>query len=116
MATFNQFVPIIQGVTVSNTLGSIYTPPTGVVRTRIDSIVFTNYSAGTADLTVEIIESGGSAGDAKKVIEARTLAVNESYTCPELIGQAIESGGSLQALSSVATAIGVTATGTEKTS
>ena len=109
--------PIIQGIDVPDTtIAAIYTAGAGVVRTRIDAISFTNYSASPATLDVQLVESGGATGNTKYLIKGKILAANETFTPASVIGQAVESAGILAALSSVATAIAVTATGTEFTS
>ena len=108
-------VPIIQGVDVPSAIGNIYLAPASVVRTRIDAISFTNYSVGTADLTVQLLESGGSTGNTKLLIQTKTLAAGETFTPASVIGQSVESGGSIAALTSVINSIAVTATGTEFT-
>lgn len=109
--------PIIAGINVPDTtIAAIYTAPAGVVRTRIDAISFTNYSAGAVTLDIQLVESGGADGNTKLLIKAKSLAANETFTPTSVIGQSVESGGTLEALSSAAASIAVTATGTEFTS
>ena len=109
--------PIIAGINVPDTtIAAIYTAPASVVRTRIDAISFTNYSAGAVTLDIQLVESGGSDGNTKLLVKSKSLAANETFIPPSVIGQSVESGATLEALASVASSIAVTATGTEFTS
>ncbi len=103
---------IIDGVTLSTSLATIYTVTNNLLRTKIDSITFTNFSASNASLTVQIVSSGSSAGNGKILISAKLIRAGESYTAPELTGQGIEEGGTLRASASSGTALNCTATGT----
>ncbi len=86
----------VDGVNVPNATGSIYAPPAAVNRSTITSAVFHNSSGGSLTLNVWLVPSGGSPDATNKVIQ-KAIAANESYTAPELIGQTVENGGSLQA-------------------
>ena len=44
--------------------------------------------------------SAGSATDANKIIDAKSIGAHETYTCPEMIGKYIPSGYFIQALAS----------------
>ncbi len=108
---------IIDGVILSATLTQIYLVTNNLLRTKIDAIAFTNFHATSNSLlTVQIISKGGIAGDGKILIDAKELAVGETYLAPELSGQGIKEGGEIRAFSSVATSINCTATGTEYSS
>jgi len=104
---------IIDGVILSTALTTIYLVTDNLIRTKVDAINFTNFSDDISELTVEIISSGGTAGNGKLLIDAKELAAGESYQAPELSGQGIFKLGTIQAFSSVATSINCTATGTE---
>lgn len=107
---------IIDGVTLGTVLTPIYTVTNNLLRTKIDAINFTNYSSSNALLTVQILSSGSSAGNDKLMIDAKEIRAGESYQAPEIIGQGIKEGGTLQAFSSVTDSINCTATGTEYSS
>jgi hypothetical protein len=107
---------IIDGVVLGTTLTPILTITSNLIRTKIDAINFTNYSSGNVLLTVQIVSSGSSAGNGKLLVDAKEIRSLESYQTPELIGQGIAVGGTLQAFSSVADSINCTATGTEYSS
>jgi hypothetical protein len=104
--------PLVSGAILDTVLTTIYTAPSTVLRVKFDAVTFVNYGGANAALTVQIVESGASAGDGKIVINAREIRAGESYLAPEIIGQAIAVGGTLQAFSSVATSINCLVTGT----
>lgn len=56
-----------------------------------------NGTAAPVQCEVHLIASGGTASDTNRVI-LRTLAVEETYTCPEIIGEGLNAGGFVQAL------------------
>lgn len=88
---------IIPGTALTAALTTLYTAPGGT-RIRIINATITNDTVGVVNATVHIIPSGGAALSANKRISARPLAVNETYTCPELIGRVLEPGDFIQAL------------------
>ena len=61
-------------------------------RAIIDKFTATNTSAGNVTISVNLIASGGSAGNSNLIVDARAVAPNETYTFPELVGQVLEAG------------------------
>ncbi len=86
----------VDGVNVPNATGSIFTPAAGVTRSTVTAATFNNTSGGNVTIQVWIVPNGGSADASNKIID-RQLSSNESYTAPELVGQSVEDGGSIQA-------------------
>lgn len=80
-------------------------------KTIIDKFTVTNTSAANVDFSVNLIASGGSASNANLVMKARTIAPNETYTCPELVGQTLEAGGVISTLAGAATSLTISASG-----
>jgi hypothetical protein len=64
----------------------------------IRSASVTNTTGAPVALTVYLVPLGGTAAAANTIISARTIAVGETYNCPELVGKGINAGGFLQAL------------------
>lgn len=64
---------------------------TGVVK----AATFTNSTSAVVALTIKIIAS--SSATARTVVNARNVGVNETFFASELINQAIEAQGSIQA-------------------
>lgn len=83
------------------------------VKAIIDKFTVTNTSAGNETLSVNIVTIGGTAGADNLVIDARTIAVGETYTCPELVGQVLEAGGFISTLASAGASLTIRASGRE---
>lgn len=56
-----------------------------------------NGTAAPVVCQVHLIASGGTASDTNRVIN-RTIGVEETYNCPEVINQGLNAGGFVQAL------------------
>lgn len=84
-------------------------------KASIVSFTATNTGAANAWISVHIVASGGSASASNQIIDERNLARLETYTCPELIGQILESGMFLSTNTSAASTITIRASGYEIT-
>jgi len=84
-------------------------------KTIIDKFTATNTSAGTETLSVNLVISGGSAGDSNLIVKTKAIAAGQTYTFPELVGQVLESGGFISTIASAATSITISAAGREIT-
>lgn len=74
-------------------------------KTIIDKFTGTNVSAGALTLSVNLVSNGGSAGSTNLIVDAKSLAVNETYTFPELVGHTLSEG---DFISTNASATGIT--------
>ena len=83
------------------------------VKAIIDKFTATNYSAGAVTLSVNLVTSAGAAGDANLIVKTKTLQAGETYTFPEIVGQALEAGGFISTIASAATSINIRASGRE---
>jgi hypothetical protein len=81
----------------------------------IDKFTVTNTSAGNVTISVNLVTVGGSTGASNLVMDTRAIAPDETYTCPELVGQALESGGFISTIASAATSLTIRASGREIT-
>lgn len=81
----------------------------------IDKFTVTNTSAGNVPFSVNLVASGGAAGNSNLVLKTRSIAPNETYTCPELVGQVLEDGGFISTLAGAATSLTISASGREIT-
>lgn len=84
-------------------------------RAIIDKFTATNTSSSNVTLSVNLVTSGGSASASNLIMDARTIAPDETYTCPELVGHSLEPGGFISTIASAATAITIRASGREIT-
>ena len=66
-------------------------------RTTVKSASVTNTTAGVVALTVYRVPSGGSPASTNTVISARSIAVGETYNCPELVNKVLAPGDTIQA-------------------
>ena len=83
------------------------------VRTIIDKMTLCNTTAGAITATIDLVDSGGSAGVSERIISARSIAAGETYTCPEAVGHILNASDSIQGLASAATSITIRVSGRE---
>lgn len=89
-----------------------YYTSTGV-RTRVDKLSISNPTGTARDVTIYLVPSGGSAGDSTTITKTKTVASLETWNCPDMVGQILEAGGTIQALASAVTALTISAAGTQ---
>ena len=100
---------IIPAKTAESTQTTQYTS-TGVT-TVIDKFTATNYTASPATISVNLVTSAGSAGNANLITKTKTLLASEVYTFPELVGQVLNSGDFISTIAGTASAINIRASG-----
>lgn len=81
----------------------------------IDKFTATNTSAANVTISVNLVTSGGTAGASNLVVNQRSIAPNETYTFPELVGQALDNGGFISTAASAAGSLTIRASGREIT-
>jgi len=81
----------------------------------IDKFTVTNTSATNVTFSCNLVTVVGVANAANLIIDARTIVPDETYTCPELVGQALDSGGFISTLASAAASLTIRASGREIT-
>jgi hypothetical protein len=84
-------------------------------KTIIDKFTVTNTTAGNVTISVNLVTLAGSAAATNRIIDTRSIAPDETYTCPELVGQALEPGGFISTIASAATSLTIRASGREIT-
>ncbi len=104
---------IIPAKQAENTQTTQYTATN--VTTVIDKFTVTNTSAGAVTFSLNIVASGDSPGNSNLIINTRSIGVNETYACPELIGHALISGNFISTIAGAATSLTIRATGREIT-
>lgn len=88
-----------------------YTAPTGT-RTIIDKV--TAFSAAGGSVTLRAVPNGDTAGASNQMV-AKTLAANESYTFPELVGHTLNSGDFISGAAGGANTVVIRISGREVT-
>ena len=81
----------------------------------IDKFTVTNTNTSNVTISVNLVASGGSAGNSNLIVKTRSVVPGETYLCPELVGQVLEAGGFISTLASAATSLTITASGREVT-
>jgi hypothetical protein len=84
-------------------------------KTIIDKFTATNTTAGNVTMSVNLVTSGGTAGVSNLIVDTRSLAPDETYTFPELVGQALDVSGFISTIASAATSLTIRANGREIT-
>jgi hypothetical protein len=82
-------------------------------RAIIDKFTATNTSAGNETISVNIVASGGTEGNDNLIVDTRSIAPDETYTFPELVGQVLDSGNFISTIASAATSLTIRASGRE---
>jgi len=101
--------PIIPAKIAESAQTTQYTS-TGV-QTIIDKFTATNYSAVAATLSVNLVTSADTAGNANLIVKTKTLQPAETYTFPELVGHVLGVGGFISTIAGTATSINIRASG-----
>jgi hypothetical protein len=83
------------------------------VKAIIDKATVTNTSASNVTLSVNLVTVSGSAGASNLIIDNRTIVPDETYLCPELIGQVLEAGGFISTIAGAATSLTMRVSGRE---
>lgn len=83
------------------------------VRAIIDKFTGTNTSAGAVTLSINLVNSGGAAGDSNLIVKSKSLAAGETYTFPEVVGQVLVPGAFISTLAGAAASITIRASGRE---
>jgi len=82
--------------------------------TIIDKFTATNTNTTNALISVNLVTNGGSAGTTNLVVDTRSIAPDETYTFPELVGQVLAAGGFIST-TGTATSLTIRASGREIT-
>lgn len=85
------------------------------VKAIIDKFTVTNTSASNVTFSCNLVTVSGSAGASNLIVDTRSLVPDETYTCPELVGQALDVGGFISTIASAATSLTIRASGREIT-
>lgn len=102
------------GSQINNAAITTYYTATNL-QARIDKCTVLNTSGSAATFDLYLVPVGGTAGVTNQVIKTHSVNVNETYTCPEIVGHWLNSGGFVQAQASAATALTLRISGIEVT-
>lgn len=82
----------------------------------IDKFTATNTTAGNVTISVNLVTAAGSAATSNLIVDTRAITPDETYTFPELVGQALEPSGFISTIASAAASLTIRANGREITS
>lgn len=92
---------------------NLYVSPTAGKGTIIDKFTGTNTTAGAVTLTIKLVKVATVAAASNVIVNVKSLAANECYTFPEVVGHVLNPGDFISVLASAATAVTVRASGRE---
>ena len=81
----------------------------------IDKFTATNTTAGNVTISVNLVTNGDTTSVSNLIVDTRSIAPDETYTFPELVGQALEPSGFISTIASAATSLTIRASGREIT-
>lgn len=88
---------ILDGTLLTASAATYGTAVPTLTKRVMRSMSIYNGTVAPLQFEVHLIASGGTASDTNRVI-LRTLAVEETYACPEVVNQGLNSGGFVQAI------------------
>lgn len=84
------------------------------VKALIDKCTVNNTSSGNVVLAVNLLNvSSDPASNSNLFVKNRTLAPNEAYLCPEIIGHVLEPGGAISTLAGASSSLSIRVSGRE---
>jgi hypothetical protein len=103
--------PIVSGFNLTTDWQSLYQVPSDALRVGIDAAVFNNYSSSNTDYSVRLTQDA-SGGQLDEIISNTAIRAGQNNLAPAMIGQAVLSGGTIEAKASANSSISVTLTAT----
>ena len=104
---------MVNGVTLTDAAATYYTADG--VRAVINKATFVNDNTIPVTVTINIVASGGSATYANRITKTKALLAGETWSCSDMAGHELESGGFISMLASVDEKIGCRISGYEVT-
>ena len=103
--------PIVSGFDLTTDWQVLYQVPSDALRAGIDAAVFNNYSASNVDYSVRLTQDA-SGGQLDEIISNSPIRAGQNNLAPAMIGQAVLSGGTVEAKANVNNSVSVTLTAT----
>ena len=106
---------LIAPVLLAATQTTLYTAPTGA-KTIIDKATVTNvHATDNVSISVNLVALGGSASTTNLLVDARVVAVGETYALPEMVGHYLATGDFISVIAGTAAALSLRISGREIT-
>lgn len=110
MAT-TPLTPLVFNRGLTTSWVTVYTVPTDKQGAGIDAVVVNNYTATSQSFSIRLIQNG-TPNDLNEVITEVNVRAKSNNLAPAMIGQALTTGGTIQAKASAASSININITGT----
>jgi len=108
----NPLIPGVSGFDLTTSFQDIYEVPADKARAGIDAATFSNYSSANVTITIRLVQSGS--GDIfDELITEEKIRAKKNFLAPGIIGQALLTGGKIQAKVSANNAVNANITVTE---
>lgn len=107
---------LANAVSVGITTTVLYTVPTSLLRTIITQARIVNTGAAVAVLNLWVVQPGETVDDTTAAIVNKSIGVDETVILSDIINQVLDTGGTLEATSDLATSLNFAASGLEVTS
>lgn len=79
--------------------------------TRIDKLSITNTTGVAVTVTIYLVPNAGAAGNSTTVTSAKSVQAGETWNCPDVVGQVLNIGGTIQAVAGANTSLTISAAG-----
>lgn len=103
--------PIVFNRGLTTDFIDIYTVPANKAGVGIDAVVLNNYSTTSRTYTIRLIQNGVSS-ELNEIITEENIRAKDNNLAPAMIGQALTTGGIIQAKASAADSININITAT----
>jgi hypothetical protein len=90
-------VYIFDGALLTGSAATCGTAAPTLTKRVVKAAKLYNGTAAPVLCQVHMIASGGTASDTNRVV-SRTIGIEETYLCPELVNEGLNAGGFIQAL------------------
>lgn len=104
---------LIAATQLTGSVATYYTATN--ITARVDNFTLTNTDSSARTVDVHLVAPAGSASASNKIIDAKSIAAHECYTCPEMIGKLVPSGYTIQAVASTTSVVVIDVNGIEIT-
>lgn len=103
--------PIVFNKGLTTNYTQIYIVPTDKKGIGIDAVVLNNYTDTSQDFSIRLVQNG-TPGDLNEVITEVNVRAKSNNLAPAMIGQALVTGGIIQAKASANSSININITAT----
>lgn len=82
-------------------------------KTRVDKLTITNTDNVAHQVTLYLVPAAGAVGASTTITSAYSVAAGQCWNCPDMVGQILASGGTLQGFADTGAKVTISAAGTQ---